>query len=114
MAEKTVKLATFVWEGADKRGAKLKGQLQAANAAAAASRRSCRTSHNTTAWSRPTTLAVADPMPPAPPVITVTRVMASTVYGATAHPRAGCRAGAQQVLDGPIWPARCGTEQTGI
>jgi type IV pilus assembly protein PilC len=35
MAQKTVKLATFVWEGADKRGAKLKGQLQAANAAAA-------------------------------------------------------------------------------
>lgn len=35
MAEKTAKLATFVWEGADKRGAKLKGQLQAINAAAA-------------------------------------------------------------------------------
>lgn len=35
MAEKTVKLSTFTWEGADKRGTKLKGQLQAANAAAA-------------------------------------------------------------------------------
>src|SRR5690606_17817963 len=35
MAEKTVKLSTFVWEGSDKRGTKLKGQLQAANAAAA-------------------------------------------------------------------------------
>lgn len=32
---KTVKLATFTWEGADKRGIKLKGQLQAVNAAAA-------------------------------------------------------------------------------
>lgn len=35
MAEKTMKVATFIWEGADKRGTKLKGQLQAANAAAA-------------------------------------------------------------------------------
>lgn len=35
MAEKTVKLSTFLWEGSDKRGTKLKGQLQAANAAAA-------------------------------------------------------------------------------
>lgn len=35
MAEKTIKVATFLWEGADKRGTKLKGQLQAANAAAA-------------------------------------------------------------------------------
>ncbi|NLO79348.1 MAG: type II secretion system F family protein [Xanthomonadaceae bacterium] len=35
MAEKTVKLSTFVWEGTDKRGTKLKGQLQAPNAAAA-------------------------------------------------------------------------------
>ncbi|HEX5515841.1 MAG TPA: type II secretion system F family protein [Gammaproteobacteria bacterium] len=32
---KTVKLATFTWEGADKRGTKLKGQLQAPNVAAA-------------------------------------------------------------------------------
>lgn len=35
MAEKTVKLSTFIWEGVDKRGAKVKGEIQAANAAAA-------------------------------------------------------------------------------
>src|SRR5690625_7482737 len=35
MAEKTIKVSTFIWEGADKRGTRLKGQLQAANAAAA-------------------------------------------------------------------------------
>jgi len=35
MAEKTKKVSTFIWEGADKRGTRLKGQLQAANAAAA-------------------------------------------------------------------------------
>jgi len=34
MAEKTAKLATFEWEGQDKRGAKVKGQSQATNAAA--------------------------------------------------------------------------------
>mgnify|MGYP001127771413 CR=1 FL=1 len=34
MAQKTAKLATFVWEGQDKRGATVKGQSQAANAAA--------------------------------------------------------------------------------
>ena len=43
--------------------------------AAAASSRSCRTSQSTTVWSRPTILAVARPIPPAPPVITVTRLI---------------------------------------
>jgi type IV pilus assembly protein PilC len=33
MATKTAKLATFVWEGTDKRGAKVKGQTQAENPA---------------------------------------------------------------------------------
>jgi hypothetical protein len=51
------------------------------NVEAAPSSRSCRTSASTTAWSLPTILAVATPMPPAPPVITVTRLMPWTVYG---------------------------------
>ena len=42
------------------------------SAAAAPSSRSCLTSARTTVWARPTILAVARPMPPAPPVITVT------------------------------------------
>ena len=58
-------------------------------AVAAASSRSCRTSHNITVWSRPTTLAVASPMPPAPPVITVTCVMACTVYRRIRGPASG-------------------------
>ena len=45
------------------------------SAATAASSRSARTSASTTAWSRPTMAAVAVPMPPAPPVITVTRLI---------------------------------------
>jgi type IV pilus assembly protein PilC len=32
MAEKAIKLTTFVWEGSDKRGAKVKGETQAVNA----------------------------------------------------------------------------------
>lgn len=42
------------------------------NSAPTASRRSCRTSQSTTGCSRPTILAVASPIPPAPPVITET------------------------------------------
>ena len=42
----------------------------------ASSRRSCRTSQRTRVWSRPTTFAVARPMPPAPPVMTATLLMA--------------------------------------
>src|ERR1700749_2865478 len=41
--------------------------------AAAVVNRSCLTSQRTSAWSWPTTFAVARPMPPAPPVITDTR-----------------------------------------
>src|SRR5690606_33810928 len=48
--------------------------------AAAVSSRSCRTSHSTTACSRPTTRAVACPIPPAPPVMTDTEDMTVNLY----------------------------------
>ena len=47
---------------------------RSASVLAASSKRSCLTSQRTTVWSRPTTLAVARPMPPAP-VMTTTELM---------------------------------------
>ena len=51
--------------------------------------RSCLTSPRTSAWSRPTTLAVATPMPPAPPVMTDTRFIRGPYTGSDF----GCRRG---------------------
>ncbi len=53
----------------------------ASSVPAASSKRSCRTSASTSVWSRPRILAVATPMPPAPPVITDTRLITGTIYG---------------------------------